>query len=202
VLSGSARSHDVTRPLRGIADAGLGGRWQTGVGKGVILVSTMHAPPVHAHRLHVNVWLVAVVGLAAGLIALGSWVLVDRYTGGDSATHDATTLIDKVSVATSTGDAQAIPSLYATNAVMRSIGAGETYVGVDAIRALADGSFTVERLAPVTVEGEYATTFMRISAGYETTTSISVFQIKDGKIVRQWNFVPGQTAPFDNAVTP
>ena len=71
------------------------------------------------------------------------------------------------------------------------------------IRALADGSFTVERVAPVTVNGEYATSFVRLSApGYGSAISISVFQMKDGKIVRQWNFVPGQTAPFDNAVLP
>jgi predicted SnoaL-like aldol condensation-catalyzing enzyme len=193
----------IYAPFREIPDAGLGSRWQSGVGKGVILVSTTHAPPLHAHRPHVNAWLVAVVGLAAGLIALGSWVLIDRYTGGNDATHDAKTLIDKLNVAFSTGDAKAIPSLYATNAVMRTIGVGETYVGVNAIRALADGSYTVERVAPVTVEGEYATTFVRLSApGYGTGVTISVFQIKDGKVVRQWNFVPGQTAPFDNAVMP
>ena len=99
--------------------------------------------------------------------------------------------------------ANAIPSLYAKGAVIRSIGAGETYAGVDAIRALADGSFTVERVAPVTVDGEYATSFMRLSApGYGTAKSVSVFQMKDGQIVRQWNFVPGQTPPFDNAVLP
>lgn len=163
---------------------------------------TTYPHHVDVRRPHVNYWLVAVVGLAAALIALGTWVIVDRYTGG-GVTQDATTLIDDVSTAFTTGDANAIPSLYAKGAVIRSIGAGETYTGVNAIRALADGSFTVERVAPVTVNGEYATTFARLSApGYGSALSISVFQMKDGKIVRQWNFVPGQTAPFDNAVLP
>jgi hypothetical protein len=38
-------------------------------------------------RQHINLWLVAVVGLAAALVALGAWVLVDRNT---SATVSAT----------------------------------------------------------------------------------------------------------------
>ena len=167
-----------------------------------VIVVTTYVPEVHARRPHVNVWAVAVVALAAALVALGTWVLVDRYAGGDSATQDATTLIDDVATAISTGDANAIPSLYASNAVQRSIGVGETYTGVKAIRALA-GCCTVERLAPVTVEGEYATSFMRLAApGWPTVVSISVFQIKDGKIVRDWHFVPGETPPFDNAVLP
>ena len=163
---------------------------------------TTNVPEVHVRRSHVSVWLVAVIGLAAALVALGTWMLVDRYTGGGGATQDATALIDDLNAAFSTGDANAIPSLYASDAVQRSIGVGETYTGVKAIRALA-GCCTVERLAPVTVEGEYATTFMRIAApGWPTVMSISVFQIQDGKVVRQWNFVPGETPPFDNAVLP
>lgn len=163
---------------------------------------TTYPQHVDARRPHVSYWLVAVIALAAALVALGAWVLVDRYAGGDSATQDATTLIDDLNAAFSTGDANAIPSLYASNAVMRSFGVGETYAGVKAIRTNA-GCCTIERLAPVTVEGEYATSFMRIAApGWPTVMSISVFQIKDGKIVRQWNFVPGQTSPFDNAVLP
>lgn len=79
---------------------------------------------------------------------------------------------------------------------------GETYAGVNAIRALVDGSFSAERVAPVTVDGDVATTFVKLTSGAETGTTLSVFQINDGKIVRQWNFVPGQTPPFDNVVLP
>jgi hypothetical protein len=191
-----------TRIEARIRAPGLRRDGDVGLGLEVIIVTT-YVPEAHVRRPHVNVWLVAVIGLAAALVALGSWVVVDRYAGGNSATQDATTLIDKTSTAFSTGDAGAIDSLYAKGAVIRSIGAGETYAGVNAISPLADGSFTVERVAPVTVNGEYATSFMWLSApGYGSAMSISVFQIKDGKIVRQWNFVPGQTPPFDNAVLP
>ena len=165
---------------------------------------TTHPHHIDVRRPHVNYWLVAVIGLAAALVALGAWVIVDRYTGGSGATQDATALIDDLNTAYSTGDPSAIGSLYASNAVIRSIGVGETYTGVRAIRPLADGSFTVERIAPVTVNGEYAMTFAKLTdlVGQRSTRSFSVFQIKDGKVVRQWNFVPGQTPPFDNAVSP
>lgn len=165
-------------------------------------MSTTHAPPVRLHRPHVDVWLVVAIGLGAALVALGTWVIVDRTSGGDTATQNATALIDNVNTAFSTGDASAISSYYASNAVIRSFGTNETYTGVAAISELADGSFTVERISTVTVNGEYATTFVKISSGPQTATTISVFQIKDGKVVRQWNFAPGQTPPFDNAVTP
>lgn len=165
---------------------------------------TTYAPRTHMHRPHVNLWLVAVVGLAAALIGLGSWIVVDRTTGGGGATHDATTLIDNLGTAFSTGDPAAIASYYANDAVIWSMGA--TYTGLKAIRGLADGSFTAERIAPVTVvenaNGTFASTFVKLTdvGGGTTGTTVSVFQIKDGKVLRQWNFQPGSTPPFDNAV--
>lgn len=162
---------------------------------------TTYAPEAHPHRrFHVNPWLVALIALAAAVVGLGTWMIVDRYTGGDTATQNATTMIDDVNTAFTTGDANALDSLYASNAVIRSFGTNETYVGVAAISELADGSFTVERISPVTVNGEYATTFVKLTSGGQNVTTISVFQIQDGKVVRQWNFAPGQTPPFDNAL--
>lgn len=160
-----------------------------------------HPHGLHLRRPHINLWLVAVVGLAAALIGLGAWVLVDRYAGGSSATEKAATLIDKSNLAISTGDKAAISTFFAKDAVIRSIGAGETYTGVNAIRNLADGSFTPERVAPVTMHGDFATTYVHLTAvtGEEGTT-LSVFEIKDGKILRQWNFRAGVTPPFDNAL--
>lgn len=160
-----------------------------------------HPHRAHLRRPHVNLWLVAVVGLAAALIALGAWVIVDRTTGGNSATEKAATLIDKSNLAIATGDKNAISTFFAKGAVMRSIGTGETYAGLNAIRNLANGSFTPERVAPVTMHGGFATTYVRLTtAGGQTGTTLSVFEIKDSKIVRQWNFQAGVTPPFDNAV--
>ena len=162
---------------------------------------TTYAPEAHPHRrLHVNRWLVAVVVLAVALVGLGTWMIVDHYTGGDTATNDATTLIDNVNTAFTTNDASALPTYYADNAVIRSL--GQEYVGLESIQSLASGTWQVERIAPVTVNGEYATTFVRLTAGDQATTAVTTFQIRDGMIVRQWGFAIGETPPFTNAVAP
>jgi len=168
------------------------------------LVSTTHAPPVHAHRLHVNAWLVAVIALAAAVIALGSWVIVDHYTGGDGATQNATTLIDKFNAAGNAGDAKALAALVTSDVVMRSEGSvitGAQALGDAAASASALG-MRVERIAPVTVEGNFASTFIRAAEPGSDRTLIAVHQLKDGKISRFWGFELGTTPPFDNAVMP
>jgi SnoaL-like protein len=164
-------------------------------------VSTMHAPRVHVHRPHVNLWFVAVLGLAAGLIALGSWVLVDRYTGSN-ATKDATTLIDRFDAAFNARDANALAALMAPNVQMRSL--GDVASGRDTIaNGIASQAIAkMERVSPVTVNGEFATHFERYTEPGATGTFVSVFQIRNGKILRIWGYQPGLTAPFDNAVRP
>lgn len=168
----------------------------------MIVVSATHAPPVHAHRLHVNVWLVAVIGLAAALVALGSWVLIDRYTGPE---HDVTTLIDDMNAAWSAGDAEAVATFFAPDAVMTRDD-GQQTVGVEAISGLVPiteaSDFQVERVAPVTVEGDFATTFMQYTSVSAGGTEVGVFQLREGKILRYWFFKLGVTPPFDNALMP
>ena len=87
---------------------------------------------------------------------------------------------------------------------MRSL--GDTAVGADAIaNGLADASASglrVERIAPVTVEGDFATTFNRYTEPGLTGTMLATLQLEDGKILRIWGFEPGVTPPFDNAVIP
>lgn len=166
---------------------------------------TTYPHRVHVQRPHVNRWLVAVVGLAAALIGLGTWVLVDRYAGGTSATQDATTLINKAEAAWNTGDANAIATLYTSDATVVAL--GDTYTGATAIARTVAGlhaaGFSLQRVAPVTFSGDFATTWGEISgAGIAKTPALAVFQLKDGKIVREWAFGIGMTEPFTNAVTP
>lgn len=168
-------------------------------------MSTMYAPPVHAHRPHVNIWLVAVLGLAAALVALGTWVLVDRYTGGDAATQDATTLIDEFGAASSASDGKAAAALLTSDAVLWSN--GNTISGRKAIVTEIETTpgLRVERTAPVTVEGEFASTFSTFTVGAAGITEApmaTVYQLKNGKIFRLWDFALGVTPPFDSTTTP
>ena len=71
----------------------------------------------------VNRWLVvAVVVLAAALVALGVWVIVDRNAGG----NDDQALVDKTGAVWSSNDAAAAKELYTADAVvMLPAGAGD-----------------------------------------------------------------------------
>jgi hypothetical protein len=150
----------------------------------------------------VNPWLVAVIALSAALVALAAWVIVDNYTGGDSATEDATALIDDFNAAGSANDGVAAKAMMTPNVVLWTN--GDVISGADAWanEITTTAPLTVERLAPVSVEGNLASTYSRFvvpSAGVDTTV-VQVFQITDGKVARVWQFVPGLTPPFDNAL--
>ena len=167
---------------------------------------TTYPHRIHVHRPHVNWPLVAIVGLAAALIGLGSWVLVDRYAGGGGATQDATTLIDRFNAAVSANDAKAASALL-TFDVEVWMPSGSKIVGPKGFATYALGpGLHVQRTAPVTVEGDFATTFVSFTlpstqAGQQGH-AVMVFQLAGGKISRAWIFQLGVTKPFDNAVMP
>jgi ketosteroid isomerase-like protein len=155
------------------------------------------APPVHRH-LTTALWIVVGV-LAAALVALGAWMVVDRYTGAEA---DATALVDDVAAAWSSYDADGIRAGYTTDAALVTAW-GSSFTGMDELIGNVETSmsmgFDVERIAPVTVEGDYAMTFMRYStsAGEEGTLA-TIFQLRDGMVARQWDFEPGVTVPLNN----
>ena len=164
-----------------------------------------HTPPTHLHRLHVNLWLVAVVVLAATLVGLGTWVLVGRYAGGGGAAQNAATLIDGSNTAISNADAAALASFYTPNAVITRDDGGVT-AGAEAIRGLVPMTqaldYKVWRVAPVSVEGDFATTFLQYTSTISEGIEPAVYQLREGKILRMWFFKLGGTPPFDNAVMP
>jgi SnoaL-like protein len=160
----------------------------------------------HPHRPHVNRRLVGFVALAAALVGLGGWLLANRYTGGGGATQDATTLIDKFNAAASANDAKAASALL-TFDVEVWMPSGSKIVGPKGFATYALGpGLRVQRTAPVTVEGDFATTFVSFTlpgmqAGQQGHAAM-VFQLASGKILRAWSFQLGVTKPFDNAVMP
>jgi len=169
----------------------------------VILVSTTHAPPVHAHRWHFDPWHVAVVALTAALVALAAWVVIDATTGGDTATADATALIDDFNAAAMANDGAKAMTMMTPDVVFWSN--GDVITGAKAWGDETDTTPTLvlDRLAPVTVEGDYATTFIDYGvpgAGLEPRRSVFVYQLRDGKIARAWAFVIGISEPLDNIV--
>ena len=204
VQARSARA--VLTRISEIPDAHVGAGETLGAEGGGRMSTTHKAPEVgtasRVHR-HLTTVLWVVVGLlAAALVALGAWVIVDRYTGPEA---DATALIDDLAAAWSNGDVDAIKGLYANDVVYKEPLSGGTTSGLSALiaevpEAVAVG-FTMERVAPVTVEGDFATTFVHYTPTVVgQSTVVAVFQLEDGKIVREWPLQPGVTPPLDNAV--
>lgn len=162
---------------------------------------TTYPHRLHWHRPHINPWLVAVIGLAAALIGLGAWVIVDRTSGGGgTATSDATALIDKWLVTANGNDAKAISALLTSDAGFFQ--RGDSVTGANAIaKAIATqgGGKAITRIAPVTVNGDYATTFIHfyIPGVMEDWPQLEVFKFRDGKIAGIWGFLLGETDPFN-----
>ena len=146
-------------------------------------MSTTPAPPTHVRRLHVNPWLVAVVALAAGFVALSTWTLVDRTTRSEPA---AVQIVDALDAAVNAGDAGAVRALFARDAVFQ-VPPGERISGLDNVvnAALIPHAvgFRMERVAPVTTVGDTVATFSKHSNGAEDV-ELLVMQLRDGKIVR------------------
>lgn len=157
---------------------------------------------MHTRRPHLSAWLVAVVVLGTALVALGTWMVVGHRADGGGANEQAT-LVDRFNDALNAADGSALRSLMTKGVVMVSL--GETRVGADAVAKRLIGSsrtgLRVERIAPVTVHGQYATTFVKYtSPGGESGIMLAVFQIRDGKVVRIWGMEPPVTPPFGSSV--
>jgi len=116
----------------------------------------------------------------------------------------ATAVLDDFYAAANTQDEEALRALFADDIVVWSNGTvmtGEDEV-VGAIMTTA--GLTMNRLAPVTVYGDFATTYVRFtvtSAGLDGPV-VETFRLENGQIVRAWDLVLGVTPPFDNTATP
>ena len=145
-------------------------------------MSMTHAPPTHVRRLHINPWLVAVLVLSAGLVALGTWTIVDRSAESEPA---ATQIVDDLNAAVNAGDADALRSLFTPDAVFQ-VSTGEIVTGLDNVvnTALIPHAvrMQLERVGPVAIAGDSAASFINVSGtgGME----LFVLQFKDGKIVQ------------------
>ena len=156
-------------------------------------MSVAHAPQTQVRRPHINPWLVALLVLSAGLVALGTWTIVDRSTESEPA---ATQIVDDLNAAVNAGDAEAVRALFTPDAVFQ-VSTGDRISGlesvVDTVLIPHGIGLRIERAAPVTVEGDSAATFISYGSGAEGAQGIelAVFRLKDGKIVRMWVYDEG-----------
>ncbi|MDX6707030.1 MAG: hypothetical protein QOI48_2876 [Solirubrobacteraceae bacterium] len=141
-------------------------------------------------------WLaLAVVVLAAGTAAPAAM----------SGTSKAPTpLLDRLDAMWSKGDVAAFGSVYGRGAVVSYYVSGVRFVGrsqiVQEMQSAHACNYTIKRIAPVAVHGQFAATFKTVKgtgACAGPVTFLAVYQIQHGKVVRDWHLLPGTTPPFD-----
>lgn len=163
---------------------------------------TPTAPTEHGHLVR---WLVAaVVLLAAGLVALGAWVAVDRLGTTES---DAQALVDDLAAAWSSHDSEAVQAVYAPDAVWSS-GAGDDATPIsDAIPSFLPAfrmtDARAEPLGDAAAYGDYVVSWTRFVTPDGVVVQeafLTILQVEDGKIVRHWDLFPGESGLLANAV--
>lgn len=157
---------------------------------------TTHVGSGRSHRPRVNRWLVAVVGLAAALVALGAWVLVDRTAGteqprGLASSSVATLLADRIATA-NRGARGAMSAFYTTNAVLEEhdiappvVTKGNQDIG-GRIETMHSLGLSITPEGPVIQLGRYAAQAASLTSD-PNTGWILVYELgKGNRIAHQW----------------
>lgn len=139
------------------------------------------------------VWsIVLAVILAVALVALGTWVIVDRASAPPPA-EEITRITQDSLIAWDTGDTDAIVTMYAEDArFWDTPPEGEPlYTGNQAIAGYAEEldslGFVLEPASATTVVDDTAITVVRYGQQDDMTTALGFIEVNDdGLIVRQW----------------
>ena len=130
--------------------------------------------------------------LAVALVALATWMVVDRYVFAPPPADEIVTVVDDSIVAWDQGDTEAIMNLYAEDAVFYDGPLGtEPIEGSEAIAAyvgsIGDMGFGLERAGPTQVIDDTAVTVTNYGGEDDTSVAMSMIEVdSDGLIVRQW----------------
>lgn len=145
-------------------------------------MSTTYAPHAHVRRPHGALWLVAGIGLLAVLVGLGAWAVYDLTSASETT---ATRLIDDATAAWTDPELATFEDVYTDDAVVMRAD-GTRLFGVRAIyddaATLAPLDFAVVRVAPVTTERRYATTFVHWTSRVQEGTRLMVTELENDMI--------------------
>lgn len=160
-------------------------------------MSVADAPSTRVRRPHVNVWLVAIIAVAAAPVGLGIWALVDRGTSSATpglASPEVASMLDDRLAAFNSGDAEAVAAFYTPDAVLEEHDRTPTAVtrGSEAIgRAIAtyvnDYGLQLARVSPVIQTGRgVAEAVIAPNEPDWGWTLVYLLDQSSGKIAHQW----------------
>jgi hypothetical protein len=167
-------------------------------------VSAAYPPHAHLHRLHLSVWLIAVVALAAALIGLASWVIVDQTSSPTTpavkpvpalAPAKVVAMLDARFAALNSNAKRSFAQYYSPDTTFHDFGVtppieakGRANVvslmeGYSRMWALADAR--IARTSEVIQSGPFVANSLRLG----DTRGIAVYELDEqGKIANQWAF--------------
>lgn len=159
-------------------------------------MSVAHHPPTHGRRWHVRPLTIAVIAVAASLVALGTWVIVDRNgsstTPGLASAEVVAMLGDRLA-ALNSGDPEAISAFYTRDAVLeeRDVTPAIVTRGSDRIGERIGSIVRMfgMQLAPASPVIRLGGTVAEATSvpGYPDQGYILVYQLDpQGKIAHQW----------------
>lgn len=165
---------------------------------------TTYAPQSRPHARHANGWLIAVVVLAATVVALAAWTLLQS---GESRSQDKV-LVEDVGAAWNARDGDAIERLYTADAVF-AFGPDDDGIFRDELRRLVESwhNTVVPVGDPITVD-EPPTGFASLTDGVDPhyvvqpvlihdDVFVTLFEVRGGKVATHLVYEP--FVPFARA---
>ncbi len=164
---------------------------------------TAHAPRTHARRPHANPWVVAVVALAAALVGLSAWVIIDRAGSTNNPATPATAvapakvtaMLDARFAALNSGGKQSFARFNSPDTEFTDFGVTPPITAKGAAnvanlmggysRMWATAGQRITRESQVIQAGRYVAHTLLLGP----TPGIAVYRLDEqGKIAREWAF--------------
>ena len=161
-------------------------------------MAVTHAGRAHVHPPQLNRWHVAVSGLAAAVVALGAWVVVDQTRSSSTdglAPPEVVAMLEKRIAAFDRADGQAAAAFYTKDAIMQEEDIGLTTRGREQIagrlQVLMDAGLRMTAVGAPIQMGRFvgeAVRFYESGGGTGIGEGVLVFELDEtsGKIAHQW----------------
>ena len=160
-------------------------------------MAATHTGQAHVHRPRFNPWLAAVIALAAALVALGGWVIVDQTRSSSTqglASPEVATMLENRIAAFDRADGRAAAAFYTKDAVMQEEDIGLTTTGRAQIGArlqyLMDAGLRMKTVGAPIQSGRFVGEAVRFydPSGTARGEGVLAFELdsNSGKIAHQW----------------
>jgi hypothetical protein len=164
-------------------------------------MSMTHVPVTHVGRPHLNPWLVVAVVLAALVVGLGVWVIVDQTWSSSvdrQASPEVVAMLGARLAALNRADAEAIASFFTADATLNDVMSGSPELPFPVVtgnkdigQAIATGITTsglqLESVPPIAQYGQTVVEAVKAVGSESPMDWLLVYRLAaNGKIAYEW----------------